>query len=102
MGFIAPERYALIADPPLTHYALPAVIAGMQWPVYGAVVGSALSYLPKRKALLVIGIVVATHAVGVAEANRRVNAHWEFKRLAGSRGFIPPPSDNGMHPTPRH
>ena len=74
--------YALIADPPLSHYALDASLAGIQWPLYGAIIGSVVASSPKRKALLVIVVLAAVHALSVAGANRRVNDWWEFKRVA--------------------
>ena len=80
--------YALIADPSLSHFAVDAIMAGAQWPLYGAIAGAALSSLPKRKTLLVIGMLVIVHAFGVAAANRRVNAWWEFKRISGDVGAV--------------
>ena len=73
--------YALIADPSLSNHALDAFLAGVQWPLYGAIVSMSLMALTKKKALLVIGALVIIHVFSVVEANRRVNAFWESKRL---------------------
>jgi hypothetical protein len=73
--------YALIADPSLSNHALDAFLAGLQWPLYGAIMGIALTSLPKRKSLVVVGILVVVHVLSVVGANRRVNDWWEFKRL---------------------
>jgi hypothetical protein len=79
--------YALIADPSLSRHALDAFLAGIQWPLYGAVIGLAATSISKRKALLIIGVLGIVHVFGVVEANRKVNAWWESKRL-GMAGVV--------------
>lgn len=75
--------YAMIADPSLNSHGLDAPLAGIQWPLYGALVGIALTSLTRKQALLVVGVLLIVHVFSVVEANRKVNAWWESKRLGG-------------------
>jgi hypothetical protein len=73
--------YVLIVDPSLSNYAFDALLAGIQWPLYGAMVGAAIMSLKKQKTLLIISLLLVVHVLSVVIANRKVNGWWEPKRL---------------------
>lgn len=79
--------YTLIADPSLSNHLLDAFLAGIQWPLYGAIVGMLMSF-PKKRALSIIGILVVVHVLSVVQANRRVNDWWESKRVSRGAGYL--------------
>lgn len=70
--------YSLILDPAVSHF-WGAVLAGIQWPIYGAVISVALMSLSKKKFLFIICCLVILHVFSVREANLRVNALWAPK-----------------------
>ena len=58
-----------------------AFLAGIQWPLYGVLVGVALIWLTKQKTLFLISLLLVVHVLSVVVAHRKVNAWWEPKRL---------------------
>src|SRR5688572_18957378 len=85
--------YVLIVDPSLSNYALDAFLAGIQWPLYGALVGAARMSLKKQNTVFVMSILLVVHVLSVVAANHKVNAWWEPKRLASVNILFAPQSN---------
>jgi hypothetical protein len=69
--------YSLIIDPSVSDWA--GFLALIQWPLYGAIISFVLASLSKRKALLIICILVIIHVYSITEANRIVRDWWAPK-----------------------